>query len=146
MFVLLLLLLNSVGYAQCLSAKELIVVTRMAKTENFAGDFIKNSESANFLRNKGFVSVRWREDDPDFASDLAIAYSYKYYSKSTKSYLIFHSDAHGNTIDWIEYRFNLLVHFTALRKQFKVLGGKEDKRRKIGLQRKPRIWLFCCSV
>lgn len=124
-FTLLFLLLNFVAYAQCLSAKEIIAIAKMAKAENFANDFNKNSKSYSFLRSKGFVSVRWREDDPDFARDLAVAYSYKHYSKSIGSYLVFHSDGHRRAIEEIEYRFNSPIYFTALRKQFKALVGKE---------------------
>lgn len=124
-FTFLLLLTNSRLYAQCLSARKIIVITEGAKANHFAGDFEKNSKADRFLQSKGFISVKWKEDDPDIAGDAAVAYAYKYYSKSTNSYLVFHPDSHGRMIEEVVYRFYSPVCFAVLRKQFKLMTGKE---------------------
>ena len=130
LFASLLLFINSEVFAQCLSAKELVVVTEGAKTSHFAGGwFEKKSKENRFLQSKGFVSVKWKEDDPDFADYLAPAYAYKYYSKSTNSYLVFNPDSHGRLIVEVVYQFKSSICFAALRKQFKLLTGKEVGRK-----------------
>ena len=127
---LLFLSINGRLYAQYLSAKEIIVIAEGAKTSHFAGGwFEKNSKENRFLQSKGFVSVKWKEDDSDFDRYSAVAYAYKYYSKSTNSYLVFLPDAHGRMIVEVVYQFKSLIYFTALRKQFKLMIGKESRHK-----------------
>ena len=123
-FVLLFLLANGVANAQWLSAKEIVAIAETAETV-FVGGFNNKSKAVKFLQSKGFVGVKWKEKDPDFADAQAPAYSYKYYSKSTNSYLIFHADSHGRLIQEVVYRFKSPVCFAALGKQFKLMTGKE---------------------
>ena len=77
-----------------------------------------------FLNSKGFVGQRWRREDPDIDGDAG---AYKFYSKATSSYLIFHPDSHGNILRDVRYRFRNPVCFAQLQKQALTAGFKVDE-------------------
>jgi hypothetical protein len=103
--------------AQFFSLKELLLLAEKADQEYFQGK--QTFEVQKMLRKGGFMSVRWREDDPDIGYNPG---SSKAYSRRTDAFLIFQADGHGRLLEELEYRVRSPACVAQLRKQLLTAG------------------------
>lgn len=117
-----LLLATGRAQAQFLSLKQLLLLAEREQG-NFLGESPHPVEVERVLRGAGFARVRWRENDPDLDGNPA---SYKFYSRTTDTFLIFRAEGHGRLLEEITYRFRSPAGVVSLRKQLVAAGFRGD--------------------